>query len=143
MQPKRRACVRSMCGRHSHTVVMGRWGLQGRLMGCCKEVWGASMRCHHKKEELLQSEPIPSARPSIILKVCSKDRSVYQLCTAEIGRVTMCVLPCRKGHVCMIPRTKEFFISLKDHDEWGIAHTVWGEVSKSPFPCEAPPRSVV
>jgi hypothetical protein len=28
----------------------------------------------------------------------------------------------------MIPRTKEFFISLKDHDEWGIAHTVWGEV---------------
>lgn len=29
----------------------------------------------------------------------------------------------------MIPRTKEFFISLKDHDEWGLAHTVWGEVS--------------
>lgn len=28
----------------------------------------------------------------------------------------------------MIPRTKEFFISLKDHDEWGVAHTVWGEV---------------
>ena len=30
--------------------------------------------------------------------------------------------------MCMIPRTKEFFISLKDHDEWGVAHTVWGEV---------------
>ena len=35
---------------------------------------------------------------------------------------------CRRGHVCMIPRTKEFFISLKDHDEWGVAHTDWGEV---------------
>lgn len=29
----------------------------------------------------------------------------------------------------MIPRTKEFFISLKDHDDWGVAHTVWGEVA--------------
>ncbi|CAL8468913.1 g8454 [Coccomyxa elongata] len=34
----------------------------------------------------------------------------------------------KRGHVCMIPRTKEFFISLKDHDDWGVAHTVWGEV---------------
>ncbi len=34
----------------------------------------------------------------------------------------------------MIPRTKEFFISLKDHDEWGIAHTVWGEVNSTTFP---------
>lgn len=29
----------------------------------------------------------------------------------------------------MIPRTQEFFIALVDHDEWGAAHTVWGEVS--------------
>ena len=35
----------------------------------------------------------------------------------------------RRGHVCMIPGTKEFFIALVDHLEWGGAHTVWGEVS--------------
>ena len=35
----------------------------------------------------------------------------------------------RRGQVCMIPRTQEFFIALVDHDEWGAAHTVWGEVS--------------
>ncbi len=35
----------------------------------------------------------------------------------------------RKGHVCMIPGTKEFFIAAHDHDEWGSAHTVWGMVS--------------
>eukprot|EP00884_Botryococcus_braunii_P013541 jgi/Botrbrau1/22188/Bobra.168_1s0020.1 len=34
----------------------------------------------------------------------------------------------RRGHVCMIPNTKEFFISLMDHTEWGTAHSVWGEV---------------
>lgn len=28
----------------------------------------------------------------------------------------------------MIPGTKEFFIALSDHSEWGTAHTVWGEV---------------
>lgn len=28
----------------------------------------------------------------------------------------------------MIPGTKEFFISLSDHSEWGTAHTCWGEV---------------
>ena len=37
----------------------------------------------------------------------------------------------RRGQVCMIPGTKEFFIALVDHDEWGGAHTVWGEVSTS------------
>ena len=30
----------------------------------------------------------------------------------------------------MIPGTKEFFIALVDHDEWGGAHTVWGVVSE-------------
>jgi len=34
----------------------------------------------------------------------------------------------RRGHACMIPGTKEFFISLMDHSEWGTAHTCWGEV---------------
>ncbi|DBA91608.1 TPA: hypothetical protein ACH3X1_003216 [Trebouxia sp. C0004] len=34
----------------------------------------------------------------------------------------------KKGHVCMIPGTKEFFIAANDHDEWGSAHTVWGMV---------------
>lgn len=28
----------------------------------------------------------------------------------------------------MIPNTKEFFISMMDHTEWGTAHSVWGEV---------------
>ena len=28
----------------------------------------------------------------------------------------------------MIPGTKEFFIALSDHSEWGTAHNVWGEV---------------
>ncbi|CAL5221657.1 g3884 [Coccomyxa viridis] len=37
--------------------------------------------------------------------------------------------PAKRGQVCMIPGTKEFFIALVDHDEWGGAHTVWGEVS--------------
>ena len=36
---------------------------------------------------------------------------------------------CRRGLACMIPGTKEFFISLSDHSEWGTAHTCWGEVS--------------
>ena len=36
----------------------------------------------------------------------------------------------RRGQVCMIPGTREFFIALVDHDEWGGAHTVWGEVSR-------------
>ena len=36
----------------------------------------------------------------------------------------------RRGHACMIPGTNEFFIALGDHAEWGIAHTVWGEVGR-------------
>ena len=42
------------------------------------------------------------------------------------------LLICRKGHVCMIPGSKEFFIAAVDHKEWGTAHTVWGVVS-APF----------
>ncbi|KAK9829611.1 hypothetical protein WJX72_006871 [[Myrmecia] bisecta] len=34
----------------------------------------------------------------------------------------------RRGHVCMIPETKEFFIAAKDHTDWGASHSVWGEV---------------
>lgn len=34
----------------------------------------------------------------------------------------------RKGHACMIPGSKEFFIAAADHDEWGNAHTVFGMV---------------
>ncbi|KAL3137649.1 hypothetical protein ABBQ38_004925 [Trebouxia sp. C0009 RCD-2024] len=34
----------------------------------------------------------------------------------------------KKGHVCMIPGSKEFFIAAVDHTEWGSAHTVWGVV---------------
>ena len=33
----------------------------------------------------------------------------------------------------MIPGTKEFFIALSDHSEWGTAHTVWGEVEAALF----------
>lgn len=36
---------------------------------------------------------------------------------------------CRRGHVCMIPGSNEFFIAAIDHKEWGTAHTVWGVVS--------------
>ena len=28
----------------------------------------------------------------------------------------------------MIPNSKDWFISTADHYEWGVAHTVWGEV---------------
>ena len=31
----------------------------------------------------------------------------------------------------LIPNTKHFFISLRDHPEYGAAHTVFGEVSDS------------
>ncbi|PNW73340.1 hypothetical protein CHLRE_14g628450v5 [Chlamydomonas reinhardtii] len=34
----------------------------------------------------------------------------------------------QKGHICMIPNCKEFFIATADHSEWGQSHTVWGEV---------------
>ncbi|KXZ49020.1 hypothetical protein GPECTOR_23g109 [Gonium pectorale] len=34
----------------------------------------------------------------------------------------------KKGHVCMIPGCKEFFIATADHPEWGHSHTIWGEV---------------
>ncbi|GFR44364.1 hypothetical protein Agub_g5585, partial [Astrephomene gubernaculifera] len=37
-------------------------------------------------------------------------------------------LPVKKGHVCMIPGCKEFFIATADHPEWGASHTIWGEV---------------
>ena len=40
----------------------------------------------------------------------------------------------RRGQACMIPGTREFFIALVDHDEWGGAHTVWGEVSTPSLP---------
>lgn len=28
----------------------------------------------------------------------------------------------------MIPATQEFFIALSDHNEWGMAHAVWGVI---------------
>ncbi|EFJ46801.1 hypothetical protein VOLCADRAFT_92618 [Volvox carteri f. nagariensis] len=34
----------------------------------------------------------------------------------------------RKGHVCIIPNCKEFFIATADHPEWGASHTIFGEV---------------
>jgi hypothetical protein len=34
----------------------------------------------------------------------------------------------RRGHVCIIPNCKEFFIATADHPEWGASHTIWGEV---------------
>lgn len=34
----------------------------------------------------------------------------------------------RRGSVCMIPGTKEFFIAKASHEEWGTAHIVWGTV---------------
>lgn len=33
-----------------------------------------------------------------------------------------------KGHVCIIPNTKEFFIATVPHPEWNRAHAVWGRV---------------
>jgi hypothetical protein len=39
--------------------------------------------------------------------------------------------PLTKGMVAMIPGSKDFFIALADHPEWGAlegTHTVWGEV---------------
>ena len=35
----------------------------------------------------------------------------------------------RRGSVVLIPNTKEFFIALRDHPEYGAAHTVFGAVS--------------
>lgn len=34
----------------------------------------------------------------------------------------------RKGHACIIPNSKEFFIATADHPEWGNSHVVWGKV---------------
>mmetsp|Transcript_38542 Transcript_38542/g.85818 ORF Transcript_38542/g.85818 Transcript_38542/m.85818 type:complete len:230 (+) Transcript_38542:15-704(+) len=35
----------------------------------------------------------------------------------------------RKGDVCIIPNSKEFFIATAGHEEWGHAHTVWAHVA--------------
>ncbi|GIM03420.1 hypothetical protein Vretimale_8166 [Volvox reticuliferus] len=37
-------------------------------------------------------------------------------------------LQVKKGHVCIIPNCKEFFIATADHPEWGASHTIFGEV---------------
>ena len=34
----------------------------------------------------------------------------------------------RAGHVAFIPGTSDFFIALRDHSEWGTAHTVVAEI---------------
>lgn len=41
-------------------------------------------------------------------------------------------IPVKPGHVCFIPGTKDFFISLTEHEEWGTSHTVWGQVNRAP-----------
>ncbi|PNW86299.1 hypothetical protein CHLRE_02g080850v5 [Chlamydomonas reinhardtii] len=35
----------------------------------------------------------------------------------------------RRGHVAMIPSTREFFINVMDHESWGGSMTVWGDVA--------------
>ncbi|KAG2435334.1 hypothetical protein HXX76_007408 [Chlamydomonas incerta] len=42
----------------------------------------------------------------------------------EGGAVAM-----RRGHVAMIPATREFFINVMDHEGWGGSMTVWGDVA--------------
>ncbi|KAG2446794.1 hypothetical protein HYH02_008354 [Chlamydomonas schloesseri] len=37
----------------------------------------------------------------------------------------------RRGHVAMIPSTREFFINVMDHESWGGSMTVWGDVADS------------
>ncbi|GBF99838.1 hypothetical protein Rsub_12538 [Raphidocelis subcapitata] len=36
----------------------------------------------------------------------------------------------RRGDVCIIPGSSDFFISLADHPEWGRSHGVWGRVNE-------------
>ncbi len=49
--------------------------------------------------------------------------------SASLVRVHVRFCVCRrKGDVCIIPNSKEFFIATADHDEWGTAHSVWGKV---------------
>lgn len=36
----------------------------------------------------------------------------------------------RRGHVALIPNTKEFFINAMDHGTWGSSMTVWGQVDE-------------
>lgn len=38
-------------------------------------------------------------------------------------------IPVKAGHVAFIPNTKDFFIALNDHDEWGTSHTVFAEIA--------------
>eukprot|EP00873_Tetraselmis_striata_P035321 jgi/Tetstr1/455585/TSEL_042397.t1 len=37
-------------------------------------------------------------------------------------------LAVRRGHVALLPNTREFIIALRDHPEFGLAHTVFGEI---------------
>jgi len=39
-------------------------------------------------------------------------------------------VPIRPGHVCFIPKCREFFIATAAHTEWGTSHSVWGEVDQ-------------
>mmetsp|Transcript_19175 Transcript_19175/g.33013 ORF Transcript_19175/g.33013 Transcript_19175/m.33013 type:complete len:212 (-) Transcript_19175:413-1048(-) len=38
-------------------------------------------------------------------------------------------IPVKRGNVAMIPGSKDFFIATLSHEEWGTAHSVWGEVA--------------
>ncbi|GLC33734.1 hypothetical protein PLESTB_000110100 [Pleodorina starrii] len=35
----------------------------------------------------------------------------------------------KRGHVAMIPGTREFFVNVMDHDTWGSSMTVWGSLA--------------
>jgi hypothetical protein len=35
----------------------------------------------------------------------------------------------KKGDVCIIPNSKEFFIAKAGHEEWGHSHSVWGHIA--------------
>ena len=39
---------------------------------------------------------------------------------------------CKKGDACFIAGTKEFFIALQSHEEWGTAFIVFGAVQGDP-----------
>ncbi len=73
-------------------------------------------------------------RKLLLLSKIDVYHNVFHPCFWGLDLILMdlsLVVFCRKGHVCMIPETKEFFIAAKDHDEWGSAHTVWGMVGES------------
>ncbi|GFR49489.1 hypothetical protein Agub_g11428, partial [Astrephomene gubernaculifera] len=38
----------------------------------------------------------------------------------------------RRGHVAMIPGTREFFINAMPHPGWSSSMTVWGELADEP-----------